>query len=86
MRLLSPGALARLALPAVLTRLVVPLLTAVTSILASSTSAASTTVAPIVALGASTNAPVAESPDLLVVASVVVVDVMEGAEWPLALG
>ena len=86
MRLLPLVALARLVLPAVLTRLVAPLLTAVASVPASSTSATSVTVAPIVALGALTEAPITESPELLAVAGVVALNMVEGAEWPLALG
>ena len=86
MRLLPPVVLVRLALPAVLTRLVAPLLMTVTSIPMSSTSATSLTIAPIIALEASTEAPVAESPELLAVAGVVAEDAVEGAERPLALG
>ena len=85
-RLIPPVFLTRRALPAVLKRLVAPLLTTVASIAASSTSATFATVASIAALGTLTEAPIAESPDLLAVAGVVAVDVVEGAEWPLALG
>ena len=86
MRLLPPGTLARLALPAVLPRLVAPLLVMAAAILASSTSATSTTIASIVELGASTEAPVTEGPELLAVVGVVTVNVVEDAEWPVALG
>ena len=85
-RLLPLVSLTRLVLPAVLTRLVAPLLMAVAFVPAPSTSATSTTVAPIVSLGELTEAPVKESPKLLAVAGVVDVDVVEGAEWSLALG
>jgi hypothetical protein len=85
-RLISPGALARLALPAVLTRLVMPLLARPTVVPASSASASSTAVALIVALGASTEAPVTDGPELVAVIGVVAVYVVEDAEWTAALG
>ena len=86
MRLISPSALTRLALPAVLTRLVAPLLAGAAVVPASSTSSSSLAVAPVVALGVSTEAPIADGPELLTVAGVVAVYVVEGAERSAALG
>ena len=50
-RLVPPGALARLILPAVLTRPVTPLLARATVVLASSTTSSSSAGAPVVPLG-----------------------------------
>ena len=85
-RLVPPGALTRLILPAVLTRLVVPLLARATVIPASATMSSSSAVAPVVALGASTEASFWNGYELLTVAGVVAMQVMEGAEWSAALG
>ena len=85
-RLLSPGALVRLALLAVLPRLVVPLLTVVTSVPASLASTTSMTVASIIALGASTEVTFVEDPELLTVVGVVAVHVVEDAERMVAFG
>ena len=52
----------------------------------SSTSATSVTVALIIALEASTEAPVAEGPKLLAVVGAVVVHVVEGAERAVGFG
>ena len=76
-RLVPPGALARMILPAVLTRPVAPLLARATVVPAS----ASTPVAPVTALGALTEASFSYGSELLIVAGVVGVQVMEGAEW-----
>ena len=86
MRLVPPGALARLILPAVLTRPVAPLLARAMVIPASATTSSSLTIAPVVALGASTEAPFSNGSELLTVAGVVVVQVVEGAERSAALG
>ena len=80
MRLVSPGALARLALPALLMRLIIPLLAGAAIIPASSASSSSSAVAPIIALGASTEASISNGPELLAVAGVVGVEVVVGAE------
>jgi hypothetical protein len=52
----------------------------------SSTSASFAAVASVAALGASTKAPVMDGPELLAVVGVVVVHVVEDAEWAAALG
>ena len=52
---------------------------------ASSTSASSTDVASVIVLGESTEAPIAGGPELLTVIGIVVVHVVEGAEWVLPL-
>src|SRR4051812_35293000 len=70
-RLIPPGALARLILPAVLTRPVAPLLARVTVIPASASTSSSLAVAPVVALGASTEASFSNGSELLTVAGVV---------------
>ena len=85
-RLIPPGTLARLILPAVLTRPVAPLLAGAAIVPASSTSSSSSAVAPVVALGASTEASISNGPELLTVIGVVAVHVVEGAEWSAALG
>ena len=86
MRLISPGALVRLALPAILTRLLTPLLAGAAVVPASSTSSSSSAVASVVALGASTEAPITDGPELLTVAGVVALYVVEGAKRAVALG
>ena len=83
-RLVPPCALMRLVLPAVLTRPVAPLLARITIVPASSTS--SSAVAPVVALGASTEASFSNGSEILAVTGVVAMQVMEGAEWSTALG
>ena len=85
-RLVPPGTLTRLVLPVVLTRPVAPLLAGAALVPASSTSASSTVVASVVALGASTEAPIADGPELLAVIGVVAVHVVEDAERAAALG
>ena len=85
-RLLPPGALAWLVLAAVLTRPVVPLLAGATVVPASSTSSSSSAVAPVVALGALTEAPIMDGPELLTVVGVVAVHVVEDVKWAAALG
>jgi len=87
-RRVPPGALARLVLPAVLMRPVTPLL-AWASVIPASTSASassSTAVAPVVALGASTKASFPYVSELLTVAGVVGVQVVEGAKRTALLG
>ena len=86
MRLVPPGALARQVLLAILARLVTPLLAGDAVVPASSTSASSMVIASVVALGASTEAPVVDGPELLTVIGVVVVHVVEGAERAVGLG
>ena len=85
-RLVSPGALARLVLPAVLTRLVAPLLAGAAVVPASSTSSSSSAIAPVIALGASTEASITDGPKLLTVVGVVDVHIVKDAERPVALG
>ena len=85
-RLIPPGTLARLALPANLPRLVTPPLVMVAAVPASSTSVASATVALIVALRASTDMPFSHDPELLAFVGVVAVHIAEGAERSAALG
>ena len=86
MRLVTLGALAMRVLPTFLTRPVAPLLAGATVVPASSTSPSFSAVAPVVALGASTEAPFTDGPKLLTVVGVVVVYVMEDAERAAALG
>ena len=86
MRLISPGALARLILPAVLMRPVAPLLARAMVIPTFATTSSSSAVAPVVALGASTEASFLNGSELLTVAGVVAMQVMEGAERSAALG
>ena len=81
-RLVPPCALAMMILPAVLTRPVAPLLARATVVPAS----ASTAVAPVATLGASTKASFPNGSELLTVAGVVGIQVMEGAERSAALG
>ena len=69
----------RLALAAILTRLIAPLLARVAGVPASLALASSAAVASIVALGAMTEAPIADGPELLAVVGVVVVHVVEDA-------
>ena len=78
-RLVTPGAVARWALPAVLARLIVPALAGVMVVPAASTTASSTAVAMVFALGPAANAPVADRPELLAFVGIVAVDVMEDA-------
>ena len=85
-RLVPPGALARLILPAVLTRPVVPLLARATIIPPSATTSSSTAVAPVAALGASTEASFTNGSEHLTVTGVVGIQVVEGAKWTAALG
>ena len=85
-RLLPPGALARMVLPAVLTRPVAPLLARATVVPASASTSSSTAVAPVVELGASTEASFPYGSELLTVAGVVGVQVVEGAERSAVLG
>ena len=85
-RLIPPGSLARLVLPAILTRSFTPLLVRASVVLSSSASASSLVVAPIVALGASTEASFSNDPELLAFVGVVDVEVVVGAEWSAALG
>ena len=79
-RLIALGALARLVLPAVLTRSVTPLLARATVIPSSSTMSSSSAVAPVVALGASTKASVANGPGLWPIVGVVGVEIVVRAE------
>ena len=85
-RLVPLGALARLVLPAVLTRPVTPLLARATVVPASATTSSSSPVAPVVALGSSTEASFSNGSELLTVAGVVGIQVVEGAERSAALG
>ena len=79
-RQVPPSALARLVLPAVLTRPVAPLLARTTVVPASASTSSSVAVAPVVALGASTVASFPYGSEILTVAGVVGVQVVEGAE------
>ena len=79
MRRVPPGALARLVLPAVLTRPVTPLLVRATVVPAPASVLSFEAVAPVVALGASTVASFPYGSELLTVAGVVGVQVVEGA-------
>ena len=79
-RLIPPGAIARMVLPAVLTRPVAPFLAQATVVPASASASSSAAVAPVVALGASTEASFLYGSELLTVACVVGVQVVEGAE------
>ena len=85
-RLVSPGTLARMILPVVLMRTVTPLLAWATVIPVFATMSSSSAVAPVVALGASTEASILNGPELLTVVGVVAVHVAEDAEWAAALG
>ena len=85
-RLIPPGALTRLVLPAVLARPVAPLLAGAAVVPTSSTSSTSSAVAPVIALGASTEASISNGPELLTIVGVVAVYVVEGAERTAALG
>ena len=85
-RLVPPGALARLILPAVLARPVVPLLARATVVPASATMSSSSAVASVAALGASTEASFPNGFELLTVAGVVGMQVVEGAERSATLG
>ena len=85
-RRVPPGALARLVLPALLMRPVAPLLARATVVPASASTSSSAAVAPVVALGASTEASFSNGSELLTVAGLVGVQVMEGAERLAALG
>ena len=85
-RLIPPGTLARLVLPAILTRSIAPLLVGSAVVPASPTSSSSPAVAAVAALRASTEAPVADGPELLTVIGVVAVYIVEGAERTAALG
>ena len=79
-RLVPPGAPTRLVLPTILTRLVAPLLARATVVPTSSALSTSSVVAPVVALGASTEASISNGPELLTVIGVMAVNVVEGAE------
>ena len=85
-RLIPLGALARLILPAVLTRPVVPLLARAMVVPVSDSASSSAVVAPVVALGASTEASFLYGSEILTVAGVVGVQVVEGTERTTALG
>ena len=78
-RLIPLGALAKVVLPAVLTRPVTPLLARAIVVPASATTSSSSAVAPVIALGASTEASFSNGSELLAVAGVVAMQVMEGA-------
>ena len=78
-RLIPPGALTRLVLPGVLVRPVAPLLAGAAIVPASSTSSSSSAVAPVVALGVSTEASISNGSELLSVIGVVAVYVVESA-------
>ena len=85
-RRVPPGTLARLVLPAVLTRLVAPLLARATVVPAPATTSSSSVVAPVTALGASTEASFPNGSKLLTVAGVVGAQVVEGVERTAVLG
>lgn len=85
-RLIPPGALARVILLAVLTRLVAPLLAWATVVPASATLSSSSAVASVAVLEASTEASFANGSELLTVTGVVRVQVVKGAERAAALG
>jgi hypothetical protein len=85
-RLITPEPIVRLVAPAVLMRLVTPVLTGVAVVPASPTSASSTAIAAVVALGAVAKAPISNGPELLAVVGVVAVDIVEDAKWVAALG
>ena len=78
--------LARMILPVVLTRPVAPLLERATVVPASASTSSSSVVAPVPALGASTEASFANGSEFLTVTGVVGVEVVEGTEWSAALG
>ena len=86
MRLIPPGALTRLVMPEVVARSVAPLLAGAMVVPASSTSASSMAVASVVELGASTEVPVTDGPELLTVVGVVAVHIVEGVERAVGLG
>ena len=86
MRLVPPGVIARLTLPAVLTGLITPFLAGVTVVPAASTTASFTTVAAVILLRAATKVPFSDGPKLLAVDGVVAVDVVEDAKRAAALG
>ena len=85
-RLVSPGALARMILPVVLTRPVAPLLAWATVVPAPATTSPPSAVAPVAALGASTEASFTNGSELLTVAGIMVIQVVKGAERSAALG
>ena len=85
-RLVPPGPLTRMVLPTVLTRPVAPLLARATVVPASASTSSSVAVAPVFALGASTVASFSYGSELLTVAGVVGVQVVEDAEWAAILG
>ena len=85
-RLVPPGALARMILLAVLTRPVAPFLARATVIPASASMSTSSAIAPVAALGASTEASFTDGSELLTVTGVVGVQVVEGAERSAILG
>ena len=75
-RLIPPSSLTRLVLPAVLTRSVTPPLARATVVPSSSTSCSASAVAPIVALGASTDTAFSHGPELLAFVGVVGVEIV----------
>ena len=85
-RLIPPGPLTRMVLPAVLMGPVAPLLAWATVVPASASMSSSSAVAPVAALGASTETSLANGPELLTVTGVVGVQVVEGAERSAVLG
>jgi hypothetical protein len=85
-RLVPLGALARLALPAILTGLVMPVLAGVAVVPASNTSTSSAVIATVIALRAAAKALVPDGPELLAVVGVVAMHVVEDADRTAALG
>ena len=85
-RLVPPGTFVRMILPAVLTSPVAPLLARAMVVPASASMSSSTAVAPVAAVGASTETSFANGSELLTVTGVVGVQVVEGAERPAVLG
>ena len=75
--LVPPRTIARLVLPAVFMRLVMPTPAGATTIPATSVATSSTVIDAVLVLRASAKAPVAYSPELLAVIGVVVVHVVE---------
>ena len=84
-RLIPPASLARWVLPAILARLIAPPLARATIFLASCVPSSSSTVAPVIALGASTDASFSNGSKLLAFIGVVGVEVVVGTE-SVALG
>ena len=84
-RLIPPSPLAGLVLLAILARSVTPLLARTSIVPSSSTSSSSSAIAPVVALGASTDASFSNGPELLAFVGVVGVEVVVHAV-PAAFG